>query len=442
MGAGFAGDRLEPAVDLVSRANLDALIFECLAERTIALAQLEKLENRGPGFDRLLGERLRQCLPAARAHDTVIVTNAGAANPHGAAGMVSGLAGALGLGDVRVAAVTGDDVLDRLDLDASPLLDDAQDKTLRDVADHIVSANAYLGAEGIVSALGMGANVIITGRTSDAALFLAPLMHWFGWTHEQLDLLAAGCTAGHLMECAGQLTGGYFADPPYKVVPGLAHLGFPFAEVTADGGITLAKLPGTGGRLDRATAVEQLLYEVGDPSRYVTPDVILDLLSVELTETAPNVVTVAGAVGHPRPEQLKVSVGLRDGYHAIAEISYAGPGAVTRAHLAAEIVTERWSDVHGHGGAPLSTALIGLGACTPWATPPEAADPPSEVRLRHSLRTMDDAMATLLCREVEGLYTNGPAGGGGVTARVVQTVGIVSTLLPRDAVQPVATMVP
>jgi hypothetical protein len=435
-GAGFAGDRIDPAVDLVARGGLDALVFECLAERTITSAQAAMLDGTGPGYDPLLRERLTATLGLARASGSVVITNSGAANPHGAATVAKEVAEQLGLRDFAVAVADGDDVLERLKLADSPVLGGRDGETLEEHRDRIVGAHAYLGVEGLLAGLREGVDLVITGRTSDAALFLAPLVHWFGWTADQLDLLAAGTAVGHLLECAGQLTGGYFADGGRKEVPDLARLGFPMADVSESGSARLHKLPGTGGRLDRATTVEQLLYEVGDPSSYLTPDVVLDLTCVEIAETAPGEVSVSGARGRPAPDLLKVSVGVRDGFHSYGEISYAGPGAAARARLAAEIVRERWIEVHGLD-AHLEDHLIGVNSCTPWS---HEDSEPAEVRLRLVARTLDERAAVLLAREVEALYTNGPAGGGGVVTRVAPTLGLLSTLIPRTEVSPTSTV--
>jgi hypothetical protein len=416
----------------VERGDLDYLVFECLAERTIALAQLALLDGTGSGYDPLLLERMRGVLPTARQRRTVLVTNAGAAAPVAAAQAVRDLGASLGQDSIRVAALTGDDVLAELDLRATPL--GAEPGTLWDIRDRIVSANAYLGAEGIIEALAEDVDVVITGRTSDAALFLGPLMHALNWRIEELPQIAGGTLVGHLLECAGQLTGGYFADGGRKAVPGLARLGFPFAEVAADGSAVLRKLPGTGGRLDRQTCLEQLLYEVHDPAAYLTPDVELDVRGVVLDESGPDEVTVSGAVGRPPPDTLKVLVAVRDGEIGQGEISYAGRGCLARARLAAAIVADRWVEVHGRDRSELRTDLIGYNGCRPWLS--DAPEEPPEVRLRLSVRSLADGVARLLAREVEALYTNGPAGGGGVTGSVRRSLGLVPTQISRVLVEP------
>jgi hypothetical protein len=432
VGAGFSGDRLDPAQALVQRGVLDYLVFECLAERTIALAQLALLEGTGSGYDPLLLERMRAVLPTARQRGTVLVTNAGAAAPVAAAMAVRDLGLSLGQDGIRVAAVTGDDVLAELDLRATRL--STGPGTLWDIRDRIVSANAYLGADGIVEALREEVDVVVTGRTSDAALFLGPLTHALGWKIEDLPRVAGGTLVGHLLECAGQLTGGYFADGGRKTVPGLARLGFPFADVASDGSAVLRKLPGTGGRLDRQTCLEQLLYEVHDPAAYLTPDVELDVRDVVLHESGPDEVTVSGAVGRPPPATLKVLVAVRDGEIGQGEISYAGSGCLARARLAAAVVADRWVEVHRRDRSELRTDLLGYNGCRPWLS--DGPEEPAEVRLRISVRTLTEGVARLLVREVEALYTNGPAGGGGVTGSVRRSLGIVPTEIARDVAEP------
>jgi len=315
-GAGFQGDRIEPAVVLASQGGLDYLVLECLAERTIAAAQLRKRQAPGTGFDPLLESRMEALLPFVARNGVRVVTNMGAADPLGAGKVVVAVARRLGL-RVKVAAVTGDDVHRSVKPKMIAL------ETGRPLGEHgrIVSANAYLGVEAILPALASGANVVITGRVADPSLFLAPLVHEFGWALDDWDRLARGTVVGHLLECAGQITGGYFADPGVKDVPDLAHLGFPFADVDADGFASISKVAGTGGAVTLATVKEQLLYEITDPTGYVTPDVTTDFTTVRLAEVGPDRVAVGGATGRPRSDTLKVSVGYLAGWTGEGEIS-------------------------------------------------------------------------------------------------------------------------
>ncbi|WP_435120362.1 acyclic terpene utilization AtuA family protein [Amycolatopsis thermoflava] len=416
-GAGFAGDRFEPAEALARDGELDDLVLECLAERTIALGQQRRLADPSAGYDPRLVARFERLLPLCAARGVRVITNMGAANPLAAGRVTADLAGRLGLG-LTVAVVTGDDVLDRIDPSAPAL------ETGRPLAAHgeLVSANAYLGAEQIMPALETGAHVVLSGRVADPSLFTAPLAQRLGWDLRDASAMAAGTVAGHLLECAGQLTGGYFADPGRKDVPGLAELGFPYADVTADGDVEVSKLPGTGGLVSRATVREQLLYEVTDPTAYLTPDVTLDLREVTVAETGPDRVAVRGAVGRARPEKFKVSVGYRAGWRAEAGISYAGPGARARAELAGEVVLRRLA------GTRVRADVLG-------------AEGSPECRLRIAASAADRAAAEVVCHEVEALYTNGPAGGGGVRTAVTEVIGIVSTLIDRDRVEPAVTVI-
>jgi len=331
-GAGYSGDRIEPAVELCAKGDIQYLGFECLAERTIALAQQERMRNPAAGFDPLLEQRMSAVLEICKSKGIKIITNMGAANPGAAARKTAEIAKRLGVGRLSVAAVTGDDVLDVCKQRDLPLLE--IDGRMNDLGNRIVSANAYLGAEPIAEALAAGADVVITGRVSDPALFLGPLIREFGWAMDDWDRLGRGTLAGHLLECAGQITGGYFADPGYKDVADLGRLGFPIGEVSEDGNLLVTKVPGSGGVVTEATCKEQLLYEVHDPARYVQPDVVADFSHVTIEEVGRDTVRVQGGRGAPKTETLKVSVGYVDGYVGEGQISYAGPGAPERGRLA------------------------------------------------------------------------------------------------------------
>ncbi|WP_122588552.1 acyclic terpene utilization AtuA family protein [Pseudomonas viridiflava] len=437
-GAGYSGDRIEPAVELAEHGELDYLIFECLAERTIALAQQARLSDPDAGYDPLLSERMRRVLPfvgrTAGSRRLRVITNMGAANPLAAAREVRRIAAELGLSGVKVAALTGDDVLAALQTDASRLMDN--DMTLASLGDRLISANAYLGAEGIVQALEADADVVITGRVADPSLFLAPQMFEFGWAADDWTLLGRGTLVGHLLECAGQISGGYFADPGFKDVPDLARLGFPLAEVNAAGQATITKVEGSGGRIDTATCTEQLIYEVHDPAAYLTPDVSADFSGVSFHADAENRVQVAGADGRARPETLKVSVGYLDGWIGEGQISYGGPGALARAQLAREVVLERLK-LTGVIVEDLRAELIGVDALHGSELGSRATAEPWEVRLRIAARCIERSEAVRVGNEVETLYTNGPYGGGGATKAVRQVVAVASLFMPREAVNPV-----
>ena len=430
-GAGYAGDRIDPARDLAERGRLDALVFECLAERTIALAQQRRSQDPDAGFDPMLEERLCAVLPACVAQGTTVVTNMGAANPEAAGDVVLRVARSLGLRRLRVAVVTGDDVLPWMQAHDVPLMD--SDQTVRCLDGRMVSANAYLGADALLPALRAQADVVVTGRVADPALFLAPLMHHFGWPADDWQRLGRGIVAGHLLECAAQVSGGYIADPGYVDVPGLDAVGFPLAEVRADGSFVITKLDGTGGRVDRLTCTAQLLYELEDPACYLQPDVVADFSGVTLQEVGPDRVAVAGGEGAPRPERLKVSLGYRDGFIGEGQISYAGPGARRRGELALTVLERRLQKA-GLVGLEHRAELIGVNA---MHGPHRGADrEPYEVRLRLAVRTDTRARADRVGQEVEALYLNGPAGGGGVTMSTREVIAVASALMPREAVHP------
>jgi hypothetical protein len=432
-GAGYAGDRIEPAVELAEKGGVDYLVFECLAERTIALAQQAKRRDPAAGYDPLLGERLRAVLPSCRANGIRVVTNMGAANPQAAAERALAVARELGLRGVKIAAVTGDDVLARLS--GGDYRVEETGAAAGDLGGRILSANAYIGAEPIAEALAGGADIVITGRAADPSLFVGPLVHAFGWAMDDWHRLGQATLIGHLLECAGQVTGGYFADPGYKDVPDLARLGFPIGEVDADGSVVITKVEGSGGQVTAATCKEQILYEIHDPARYLTPDVTADFSSVRVEEIGPDRVRIRGAAGRPRPETLKVSVGAIEGFVGEGQISYAGPGACARGELALDIVRERLGLI-ALDATELRFDLIGLSAIHgAQLSGKDGRHEPYEVRARVAGRTSSLADATRIGNEVETLYTNGPAGGGGVTKSANEVIGILSTYLPRDLVR-------
>ncbi|MBY8946696.1 DUF1446 domain-containing protein [Pseudomonas sp. SH10-3B] len=429
-GAGYSGDRIEPAVELAELGDLDYLVFECLAERTIALAQQARISDPQGGYDPLLSERMQRVLPYVGRYEgrrrLRVITNMGAANPVSAAVEVRRIADALGL-SLKVVAVMGDDVLDVLR--PEQVLDNGQ--TVGSLGARVISANAYLGVDGILDALCADADVVITGRVADPSLFLAPQVFEFGWAVDDWQRLGRGTLVGHLLECAGQVSGGYFADPGFKDVDDLARLGFPLAEIDADGEAVITKVAGSGGRVSRATCTEQLIYEVHDPAAYLTPDVTADFSNVGFVEEAVDRVRAQGAGGRARPEQLKVSVGYLDGWIGEGQMSYGGPGAVARAQLARDVVLKRL-ELMGVKMQDVRAELIGMDSLHG----PRSSVEPWEVRLRVAARCEERSEAVRVGNEVETLYTNGPSGGGGASKSVRQVVAVASLLLPRDAVNP------
>ena len=432
--AGFSGDRTDaaaPVVEaLIAAGGPAVLIFETLAERTLALAQLARRTDPDGGYEPLLDELLRPVLARCLQAGIGIVSNFGAANPPGAARRIHALARELGLPAPRIAVVEGDDVSGAEHRGALATALGAAGEGIQPV-----SANAYLGAEAIADALRAGAQIVVCGRVADPSLALGPALAHHGWALDDWDRLAGATMAGHLLECGSQVSGGYYADPGYKDVPGLATIGYPIAEIAADGSCTITKPPGSGGRIDLHTVTEQLLYEVHDPRAYLTPDVIADVGEAELTQLGADRVRLSGVRGHARPESLKVNVCHETGWIAEGEISYAGARAEARARLAADVLCERLRTI----GKP-RVDLIGVTSVFGddggrWL----AAQPAGEardVRLRVALNHPDRASAERLVREVTALYCCGPAGGGGVRTALRSRLGTLSCVLPRDQVTP------
>ena len=442
-GSAFSGDRLDaprPVLDtLIARGGPSVLMFETLGERTLALAQLSRRDDPAHGYEPALIDLLRPVLAGALEHGIPIVGNFGAANPVAAGRAIRRLSRELGCGEILVAVVLGDDVRESL---GSGTLEPWETDDLGLLADSdIVAANAYLGAAPIAAALGGGAQVVVTGRVTDSALALGPLIQHFGWKSDDWNRLAAGVLTGHLLECGAQVTGGYFADPGWKDVPGLADVGFPLAEVDASGGIIITKADNTGGCVTPQTVKEQMLYEIHDPTCYLTPDVALDLSDVTVEAIGRNRVRVAGARGYPPTDRLKVTVSYQGDWLGEAEISYAGPNAFRRARLATEIVRERVSRYLAPGS--YRTEIIGAVSLfdddtgTFQAAMADSKDGDRwgrDFRMRLAAHAPDRAIAEQVIREVLSLYCAGPAGGGGVRQRLSRRMNTLSCLIPCDSV--------
>ncbi|GAB6085443.1 acyclic terpene utilization AtuA family protein [Alkaliphilus crotonatoxidans] len=435
-GAGYAGDRLEPALTLMEKGNLDYIIFECLAERTIAIGQEQKLKNPNKGYNELLEYRMDQVLPLVKEKSVKVITNMGSANPEAAAEVIREIALKKGITGLKIAAVLGDDISDRIqqymDYDVLEL-----NTKLKAIENKIISANAYIGVEGIIEALKKGADIIVTGRVADPSLVLAPIMYEFDVKEDDYDRIGKGIMTGHLLECAGQITGGYFADPGLKDVPELWNLGFPIAEISEDGEVVITKVEGTGGQVTTATCKEQLIYEIHDPAAYITPDGVADYTNITMEQIGKDRVLIKGATGKPKTDTLKVSIGYQDCFIGEGEISYGGSNAYEKARLGAEIVVKRLGST-GVKYDELRVDYIGVNSLYKehisngmFTVPPKN----TEVRLRVSGRTATKAEAVKIANEVEALYTNGPAGGGGATKSAKEIVSIASIFIPRSHIK-------
>jgi hypothetical protein len=431
-GAGFSGDRVDAGLPvvrtLIARGGPAAMIYENLAERTLANQHLSKRSNPQLGYEPLLELQLRPVLADCLAHGITIVGNFGAANPDGAARLIQRLAQELGLPAPRIAVVRGDD----LSHDAGRAIVQAHLADSFDAA-RFVCANVYQGAFEIADAIRAGAQIVVTGRVADPSLTLGPAIAHFGWGREQWDALAGGTMAGHLLECGAQVSGGYFADPGMKDVPGLDNVGFPIAEIETDGSCVISKADGTGGLVDERTVKEQLLYEVHDPAAYITPDVVADISAATVQSAGPGRVRLSGVRGHPRTATLKANVFFDGGWLGEGEISYAGPNAEARARLAMDVLQKRMGAL-----LVLRFDLIGVSSILGddanrllQQTPVGQAQ---DVRLRVAGRHIDVAVVDRLLRELTALWTGGPAGGGGVRVAKRQRLSLQSCLIARELV--------
>ncbi|MBE5987601.1 MAG: DUF1446 domain-containing protein [Paenibacillaceae bacterium] len=430
-GAGYGGDRIEPAIELIERGDLDYIIFECLAERTISLAQKAKQKNPELGYNDLFEYRFDKILDALKNHKVKVITNMGAANPESAAKLCSVMATEKGLKNLKIAYVKGDDIGDRLEKYLNYQVLETGGR-LSDIQGEILSANGYIGIKGIVDALRAGADIIITGRVADPSLSLAPLCHEFGWSMDEYEKLGKGTWIGHLLECAGQVTGGYFADPGYKDVPELWNLGFPIIEVDENGDGIVTKLPGTGGMVTRETVQEQTLYEIQDPENYFTPDVIADFSKVRIEQEGKDRVRIYGASGKAPTGKYKTSVGYHDCYIGEGQISYGGGNALARAQLAKEILEKRFEQI-GLVFEEIRYDFIGLNSLYGDLISKQLnTGISSEVRLRVAARVKTIEEAEQVGNEVEALYTNGPSGGGGASKNIKDIVSIASIFIPVE----------
>jgi hypothetical protein len=441
IGAGSAwwGDRIEPARLNAEQGDLDYLCFETMAEATISAAQVRaRRDPTFPGYDTYLDERMRAVLPGCLQRGTKIVTNQGWINPEGAAQRIVHWLREFGARGVKVAAVSGGLITDRvLELTDSILENGKPTSSLQDT---LVSAEVYLGAEPIVDALRRGAGIVVSGRVADPSIFMAPMMYEFGWDPLDHGKLGPGNAIGHVMECGAQVTGGYFPDPGFKDVPQPWNLAFPIAEVEPDGSAVITKVAGSGGAVNLMTVKEQLLYEVHDPGYYITPDVVVDFTTARLEQVGPDRVRVTNISGKPRTPTLKVSLGCTEGFIGEDMFFYAGPGALRRAQLAKRILEERFKLV-GLDAEELRIDFLGLNAIHGGMTPKDQPEP-YEIAVRVAARTKTREEAIKVGREVDGMAVSGV----GMTGKRVphqdrtrEVIGVWSSLVPRERIVPAVT---
>lgn len=440
-GCGFWGDNLDAPVQLAEAGQLDYLTLEYLAELTMSILALQKARDPERGFAHDFLKVLERLTPALLSQPQLkIVTNAGGMNPMSCAIQAQTILQEAGLHDRRVGVVQGDDLLPHLDnlLDQGhPLAHLDSGEPLSTVRDRVVSANAYLGSEPIVQALARGASIVITGRVADAALTLGPAMYELGWTAKDIDLLAAGVVAGHLIECGAQVTGGLWMN--WSEEDQLADVGYPIAIVSENGMVQITKPFGTGGRVNRETVVEQLLYEVGDPAEYLTPDVVANFSTVAIADQGADVVEIREAAGKPATDFYKVSIAYRDGFMSSGQLVIFGPDAVEKAHHCGEIIRRRLERAET-APSHFHVEVLGTGACAPTPGPSAL----HEVVLRVAVRDPDRKVVERFGRELAPLVTSGPPGiAGYATGRpqVREVFAYWPALIRKDAIVPEVQLV-
>lgn len=438
-GQGFYGDSLLPVLDVARHGDVRYISFDTLAELTLAILEKGRKKDPTQGYTKDVVPMMRNLLPICRERGIRLITNAGGINPPGAAAAVAQAARELGMKGLRIACVTGDDIYERLDDLAArgvTFKDKETGQALGDVRDRVLFASAYLGADVIAESLRQGADVVITGRTTDTAQFLGPVLYEFGWRRDDWDRLAQGIVLGHLMECSGQVTGGNF-QVGWEQMQNLERIGYPVAEVSEDGSFVLTKPEGTGGAVTVRTVKEQFLYEIHDPTTYITPDVTVDFTTTRIEQVGPDRVRVSGTRGRPAPPTLKALLGYADGWMGEGYISFSWPNAYSKAKRAAEIVTRR---LEMQGVRPDEIHLEYIGINSLWgalAPEPVDEDAVNEVRLRVAIRTRDRRHCEVLAREFPPLLLSGPPTASAVagTPSPRELMGLWSTLIPRELVE-------
>jgi hypothetical protein len=438
-GQGFWGDRLSAPVEQVRRGPVDYLMLDYLAEVTMSIMQKQRARDPSQGYARDFVPLMAEILPDCAAKGIRVVANAGGVNAPGCRDAVLEAARRAGLaGRVRIGMVTGDDIMDRLDalLEAGHALRNMETgRPLSDVRERIQSANAYIGAAPIVEALRADATVVITGRSTDTALTYAPMMFEFGWAADDVDRIAAGVVAGHINECGAQATGGNSLFD-WRSVPDLADVGYPIIEAYPDGSFVVTKHDGTGGMVTRPVVTEQLLYELGDPSEYITPDVVADFTSIRLEEVGRDRVRVHGVRGTARTDKLKVSISYAAGWKAVGTLVYGWPDAVDKARHADRVLRERL-DRLGVALDEVRTEFVGWNATHGELAGPPPPDLP-EVELRVAVRAAERAPVEAFAREIAPLILTGPptvTGFAGGRPRAQEIVAYWPALIDREPIE-------
>jgi hypothetical protein len=437
-GQGFWGDWLEAPRRQVEGGDVDYLMLDYLAEVTMSILQKQKERDPNMGYARDFVGAMDSVMDAVAKRGVRVIANAGGVNPPACAAAIRAVAQKRGVSDaVKIGVVTGDDLLPRIDeliSSGHALANMETGEPLSTVRDRVLSANAYIGSTPIIEALGKGANVVITGRSTDTALTMAPLRYEFGWGPEDWDHLAAGIIAGHILECGAQCSGGNCLYD-WKNIPHLANVGYPIAEASADGTFYIVKHPNTGGRISVQSVTEQLVYEMGDPNSYITPDVVADFTTINVEPAGENRVRVFGIKGRPATDKLKVSIAYRAGYKAVGTLVYSWPDAYDKAKVADQVLRERLKNL-GLKFDHILTEFVGVNA-THGPLAGEPHDPP-EVQIRIGVRGEDKAMVERFTRELAPLVLNGPpsvTGFAGGRPKVEEIVAYWPALIDKTVVQ-------
>jgi len=443
-GQGFWGDDLDAPRRQVEGGPIDYLMLDYLAEVTMSILQKQKERDPSLGYARDFVGAMESVLPGVVERGVKVIANAGGVNPAACASAVKAVAEKCGAaGKLSIGVVTGDNLLGRLDellAAGHGLANMDTGEPLSTVRDKVLSANAYIGSEPIVEALAKGANVVITGRSTDTALTMAPLRHEFGWSNESWDQLAAGIVAGHIIECGAQCSGGNCLYD-WRSIPDLANVGYPLVEASADGTFVVTKHPGTGGRISVPTVTEQLVYEMGDPRSYITPDVIADFTTIRLADDGQDRVRVSGIKGKPPTDKLKVSIAYQAGFKAVGTLVYAWPDALDKAELADKVLRERLHRL-GLRFDRVLTEFVGASATHGHLAGDQRNAP--EVQLRFGVRGSNRAMVERFTREIAPLVLNGPpsvTGFAGGRPKVEEIVAYWPALIDKSVVTPVVEVI-
>ena len=439
-GQGFWGDSLDAPRQLVEGGHIDYLMLDYLAEVTMSILQKQMERDPSMGYARDFVGAIESVLDGITERGVRVIANAGGVNPPACADAIRALVTSKGASDkVRIAVVTGDDLLGRLDdliAHGHPLANMDTGEPLSTIRERVLSANAYIGSEPIVEGLARGANIVITGRSTDTALTMAPLRHEFGWKADDWNRLAAGIVAGHIIECGAQCSGGNCLYD-WRSIPDLANVGYPIAEASADGSFVITKHAGTGGRVSVPTVTEQLVYEMGDPHEYITPDVIADFTTIRLEDAGPDRVRVSGIEGRPPTDKLKVSIAYRAGFKAVGSLVYSWPDALEKAQVADRILRERL-DRLGLRFDQVLTEFVGATATHGSLTPHESRADHPEVQFRIGVRGEDRKAVERFTREIAPLVLNGPpsvTGFAGGRPKVEEIVAYWPALIDKTVVQ-------